>query len=222
VVLLARTLAYIDVLSLNRDGKLFFPDLIRALVEKYSFQKFPQTLEELDLKKGIEFFGGKSGTQPIQKFGIWSSLLVVETVSGTDESKSVIHDILEWGSHTFGMTYCPSAIIRYAYVSDVTFHSDAPILSVNPATDALCKVLGDELSTIWQEPLAYQTLSLKFGHDPASRPFNIAPFSIERKGDTRFSENKYFSEAPLPTKVHLKLLEEFEMNMLLSGKAGNV
>lgn len=214
VVLLARTLAYIDVLSLNRDGRLFFPDLIKALVQRYEFQKSPQTLEELDIKKGIEFFSGRSGEQPIQKFSIWNSVLVVETVSNTDQSKAIIEDILVWASEAFGLAYAPSSISRYAYVSDVSFYSDAPLLNLSPAVTALNNTLSREMSEIWQEPLHYQTLSVRFGHDPVSRAFNIAPFSIERKGDAKFSENKYFSEAPLPTHVHLGLLEQFEKVVL--------
>jgi hypothetical protein len=43
-----------------------------------------------------------------------------------------------------------------------------------------------------------------------ARKYGIAPFSITRRAESRFSENKYFSEAPLPTDIHISLLEEFE------------
>lgn len=221
LVLLARTLAYIDVLSLNPGGKVFFPALVRSLVEKYGFLKFPQTLEEMDLAKGIEFLAGKAGNQPIQKFAIWNSLVTVETVSGTDESKMVIDQILDWGKQNFGLLYTPDSVKRFAYISDIAFSSDAPILQLNPATEALTKALEEAMADIWKEPFTYQPLGLKIGHDPVSRPFNIAPFSIERKGDANFSENRYFSEAPLPTQLHLKLLEDFE-NMCHAKTARNV
>ena len=202
---------------------MFFPDLIKALAQRYSFQRSPQTIDELDLKKGIEFFGGRSGDQPIQKFAIWNSVLVVETVSGTDQCKAVADNILEWDTKEFDLSYVPGSIQKYAYVSDVSFYSDAPILDLKPIVRELNATLGKELSEIWHEHLEYQTLSIKFGHDPTSRPFNIAPFSIERKGDSKFSENKYFSEAPLPTQTHLALLERFEQQVMMShGKVGNV
>jgi hypothetical protein len=38
----------------------------------------------------------------------------------------------------------------------------------------------------------------------------IAAFTIQRRGQTPFEENKYFSEAPLPTDIHINLLEQFE------------
>jgi hypothetical protein len=218
VVLLARTLAYIDVLALNREGKLYFPDLVRGLVEQFNFQKYPLTLEEYDLKKGVNFFEGKSGNQPIQKFSFWDSIVVVETVSGTDESKAALEEILAWGKQKFGLAYTSDAVQHFAYVSDVTFYSDAAILEFNSAATKLATSVGKELSAIWKEPVAYQPTTLKIGHDPLSRKFDIAPFMIERRGGVSFSQNKYFSEAPLPTHVHLELLEKFEQEILLSTK----
>jgi hypothetical protein len=49
-----------------------------------------------------------------------------------------------------------------------------------------------------------------FGYDTThTKPY--APiFTIERRADVPFVENKYFSTAPLPTDEHLKVLEDFE------------
>jgi hypothetical protein len=212
-IILARILGYIDVPELN-GGRVYFPDLVRELVERFKFQKFPQTLEESDLKKGIEFLDGISGKQPIQKFAIWDSLMVVETLTGTDESRAVLEEILVWGAEKFGLTYTPETIKRFAYISDVTFYSDAPILAINPAAAKLASRTSEELTKIWKEPLQYEPIILRIGHDPLSRKNDIASFTIERRGGAKFSENKYFSEAPLPTKVHLEMLEQFEQEML--------
>jgi hypothetical protein len=222
VVLLARVLGYIDVWSLNPDGKLYFPDLVRELVERYQFQKFPEKLEEFEFAKGVEFLGGKHGNQPIQKFAIWDSLMVVETLSGTDESKAVLEEILAWASEKFKLLYKPGQLKRFGYVSDVTFFSDSPILEINPAAARLATQTSKELSEIWQEPFLYRPIILRFGHDPLSRKYAIAQFTIERRGEVKFSENKYFSEAPLPTKTHLRMLAQFEQEMALTGKASTV
>src|SRR5882724_4492560 len=118
-VTLARTLAYVESLDLNPRGKIFGPDLIRALVERYSFQKYPKSIEDLDETKGVEFHVGRAGNRPIQKFVIWDSLLVLETRISTTDSKEIIEEILTWGVEKFGINYQPAMIKHYAFVSDL-------------------------------------------------------------------------------------------------------
>jgi hypothetical protein len=221
-IILARTIGYIEAFDLSPVGKVFFPDLAREIASKYQFQKFPQTLEDFDLSKGIEFLHGKSGDNVILKFSIWGGIVTAETRTSTDDSKAFLEEILLWGADKFGINYQPGSIKRFAYISDLTFYSDTPILSINPALTSLATKTSQALSGIWQEPVEYQPISIKIGHDPTTRKNGIAPFSIERRGDARFSENKYFSEAPLPTSLHWELLEQFEMDLQLTRKAGNV
>ena len=47
-VILARVLAYVESFDLNPRGKVYYPDIVRALAERYNFQKFPQALEEFN------------------------------------------------------------------------------------------------------------------------------------------------------------------------------
>ena len=60
VVLLARVLGYIDARYLVSQKQVYFPDLVREVAQQFNFQKFPQTIEEHDLSKGVEFWEGKS------------------------------------------------------------------------------------------------------------------------------------------------------------------
>jgi len=141
---------------------------------------------------------------------IFNTLLLVETRSNTTDSKQILEEMLNWAAEKFGLNYHPGMIKRFAYVSDLTFHSDIPLLSVNPALTNLAQKTSKAASEIWQEPVQYEPMNLIVGHDPMSRKYGIAHFSVARRAESRFSENKYFSEAPLPTDVHLSLLDEFE------------
>lgn len=213
-VLLARVLAFIEYADLVSGIKTSGPDIMRKLVARYKFEKYPQTLEEMDLGKGIEFQAGQSVNHgPILKFVVWDTLLVLETRTNTSTSKSIIEEILEWSAQECGINYSAGAIKRFAFISDVTFFTDVPILNVSPAVNALASRCSTELSKIWQESVKYEPFTVRVGHDPTARKYGIAPFSIEHRGETRFSENKYFSEAPLPTDKHWELLEQFEKDM---------
>jgi hypothetical protein len=220
-VILARVLAFIELSDLLSGSKTSTPELIKRLVERYGFQKFPKTIDELDPSKGIEFLAGSTGEFPIKKLVIWDTLLTVETEINTDVSRRIIEEILGWTAKELDVKYQPGAIKRFGYISDVTFFSDAQILEVNSSVINLAAKCSEELSRIWMEPVKYEPFTVRVGHDPTSRKYPIAPFLIEHRAETRFSENKYFSEAPLPTDLHWKLLEEFELNMQLARKAGN-
>ncbi len=214
-IILARVLGYIEVFDLNAKGNVYLPDLVNEIAKKYQFKKFPIDLEEQNLAKGVEFLQGRSGDRVISRLVLWEAVIVVETQVSTDESKALLEELLDWAALKFGLAYSAGAIKRFAYISDLTFYSDAPILAINSAAAKIASRVSKELSTIWQEPIKYEALSFKVGHDPLSRKVQIAPFSIERRVDTKFSDNKYFSEAPLPTKLHLELLEQFERDMLM-------
>lgn len=216
-ILLARVLGYIEVFDLSPRGDLFLPDLIPEIVKKYDFQKFPKSLEEMDESKGIEFHEGKVGDKAINKFVIWNTLLVVETRSSTDDSQKILEEMLIWGAEKFGLNYKRGMIKRFAYVSDLTFYSDYSFLGVSSGVTNLAAKTSKVLSEIWQEPIQYEPLNISVGHDPMARKNGIAPFSIARRAESRFSDNKYFSEAPLPTDIHIKFLEEFEKELIVGS-----
>jgi hypothetical protein len=212
-VVLARVLGYIEAIDLNPRGTIFYPELTQELVQRYRFQKFPQKLEEFDESKGVEFHQGKWGDKIIQKLVIWNTIIVVETRSNTTDSKQILEEMLVWATGKFGLNFKPGMIKRFAYVSDLTFHSDVPLFNTNPAVVRLAAETTKAVSEIWQEPIKYEPMGVAVGHDPLSRKYGIASFSISYRAEARFSENKYFSEAPLPTDKHIALLEEFEADM---------
>jgi hypothetical protein len=212
-VVLARTLAFIEFYDLNSKGKLFWPEVIKGLAERYKFQRLPKR-EEYD-KEGVIFEEGKFGNKVITNLTFYDSLIKLETRSSTSDSKQLIEEMLQWGVAKFDINYKPGLIKRWGYVSAVTFHSDVPILSAasRPLVDLAANV-GAALTDIWQEPIEYFPAGLSVGYDPMARKNPIAAFTILHRAETRFSENKYFSEAPLPTDMHIAFLEQFENGVI--------
>ena len=146
---------------------------------------------------------------------------MVESRISTDISKAVMEEILVWGARELGLNYTPNSIKRFAYGSGVTFFSDTPLLNLHPAVTNLAARSSEELSKIWQQPVKFEPLIVRVGHDPTERKYAIASFRIEHRMEARFSENKYYSEAPLPTNLHWKMLEEFEMDVRFTQRAPN-
>jgi hypothetical protein len=210
-IVLARVLGFIETADLDHRGKVFTPEFVEEVTRRYKFQKFPKTFEELDESKGIVFEEGRIGNKVVQKLTIFNTLTTVETRSNTDDSKQILEEMLAWGAAKFGLNYKPGSIKHYAYISDLTFYSDVPLLGAAcPFLVDLAAKTGAALTDIWQEPVTYHPANLAVAHDPLTRKNGIAPFVITHRAESKFSENKYFSEAPLPTNMHIAFLEEYE------------
>lgn len=210
-VVLARTLAYIELADLNPKGKVFLPDLIKAIAERYKFQRLPK-FEERD-KEGLVFEEGKIGNKVIKKLTLFDALIVLETTSNTSDSKELIEELLLWGAAKFDLNYQPGSIRSFGYVSCVTFYSEAPILDASPALRKIADATEKAVSEMRNEQLHYETINITIGHDPMARKNQIASFIITRRAETKFSEHKYYSESPLPTDLHVQLLEQYERDV---------
>jgi len=215
----ARALAFLEIDELNRNGKVRFFDCIASIVEKYRFAVFPQKTEDFDLdNKGVHFESGKAGDLAIDSLVIYNRAIVVDTFSTTDDSQRIVQEMLEWGAGSLGLTYSPEQITRWGYISDLLFSTEFPLLATFSSP---LEKLARKTSAFTDKNfgnLPYQAMSVTVGHDPTVRKNAIAGFLITHRIDTRFDQNRYFSEAPLPTNLHIKCLEEFEVDVLESRK----
>ncbi len=214
-VLLARFMAWVEVADLNPHGQLFFPSLVEAVVSRYGFQKFPQKYEDFNEEKGIVFESGFYDGVQIEKVTIYTFAIVLDTRASTDDSERLFNNMMSWAAAEFKITYDPDMITRKAYISTLTFFSDIPFIIrcvSNPVRRA-CEVLSAHVDQQFGNELEYTPTNLVIGHDVLKRKYGLASFTIQRRNEAPFEENKYFSEAPLPTKFHIKMLEILETEL---------
>jgi hypothetical protein len=213
-ILKARAIARIDIDELNLNGRVRVADIVPALVAQYGFLKYPTKPEEFDLEKGVEFLSGKCGDRVIDMMTLYSGLITIETLSSTQDSKDCLMELLAWGRDNFGLTYTDGMIKRWAYISHVTFTTDFPLLvEVSSPLRSLGKKLTESVEDLFEEGMVFETSNISVGHDPLKRKSGIAPFSIQHRANFQFEDNKYFSEAPVQTAIHVKLLEELETDI---------
>jgi len=217
-VLLARVLLFVESFDLNPRGKAYYPDIVQGIVGKCGFYKFPQKLEDFDETKGVEFVGGRWGDVTIETMKIFSNGLMLDTRVSTSESERVLREALSWAAAEFGLAYDPRMISRRGYVSNLTFYSDVQILGKSDSPVAkLAQRANDAIDQIIGDKTPWQPIILTLNSDQIPRKPTNAPFTIQRRGDVAFSENKYYSESPFPTDVHLALLERFEGDVRTSA-----
>lgn len=212
-VLLARAIAWVESHDLNPRGKVFYPDLVKALVSRYNFQKFPEKLEDFDEAKGVTFASGKLGSSVIEQVAVYTYGVALETRISTQESKRLLEEAFQWAAKELGLTFNPSMIKRWQYFSQLTFHSKAPLLRNHPALQRLAEGIAKGVREATGEALEYEVTTISLNYDQLTRKHPLGYLSIQRRENTPFSDNKYFSDAPLPTDTHIKVLEQFESDM---------
>ncbi len=216
-IILSRVLGFVETFDLTPRGTVFFPDLIAGLVEAFRFHKFPQTMEEMDESKGVVFTEGTWNGVSVFQLTIYNNAILLDTRAGTDESKKILLEGLQWAADKFGLNYKNGMIRRWRYVSDLTVTTEVPLLVTNPALSNLGDAVGKHVSEILGEPLVFSPIRSTVDFERHLRPLAMAAFDIQRRADTPFSENKYFSEAPLPTDVHFELLQRYEADLVAAA-----
>jgi hypothetical protein len=213
-VITARFLGFLEVATLNPEGKVFFPKIASAIVERFGFQKYPVTPEQFDESKGVEFKEGQWDGINVSKLVVYNNGILVDTQSDTEDSERIYLEALGWAKDEFGITFTPEMIYRKRYLSDLVFTTPAPIIDGFDAVNKLRTNLSDMMEAILDERLNYAGIRLDVDFERFQRPAPIAPLTIQRRNDYAFSDNTYFSEAPLPTELHVQLLEEYERDVL--------
>jgi hypothetical protein len=209
-VVLARVIFFIESVELNPHGAAYYPDIVKALVERYGFIKFPEKLQDFDEQKGVALIGGKYGDRTIQNITIYNWGLALDTTSSTHDSEELLIEALYWGNEHLRLQFSADKIKRRGYVSHIVFYSDAPLLSLNPVLDVIGERVSKEVSANLKLPYAFQPMGIRLGIDPEQQRIPVQVFTVERREGAAFSEGKYFSAAPVSTETHLALIEQFE------------
>ena len=207
-VMLARSLQAIR----SSGGTLgYYPEIVEGLKARYSFLSAPKEHEILlEPPKGIELKHGKFVYRDqvviIDKFTLFNDGVAADTTSSTDDSGYFLDDLMEWAKSAM-----PKAQIsrpRY-YLSHIEFKMSEPLEGYTPRL----KPVGEQLTALLKSygiaVPRYEATAIHLRFDQIGK-INPQPgvFFIDRRAGIPFSENIWFSQAPLRTKDHIALLED--------------
>ncbi len=197
--------------ELNLSGKVFLPELAEALVQRYRFISNNANDKKDREEQGLLFQNGSWQGHSIDKLCFNPSIIYLDGQVSTDHSRQMLIELLEWSREQFGTNYSDRLIQRWAYVSNIVFQTDFPLLrGQSPVLNSVGDKIASEVERNLKQRLSFQPSVLQVGHDPQKRITTIASFTIQHRLNTLFDENIFFSEAPVPTKLHLDILEEVE------------
>lgn len=210
---LARVLFFLEVAELNPRGFAYYPAIVSALVKQFGFAKFPDKPEDFDESKGIFFEGGYFADTTLDRLVIYENGLQLDTRRNTEHSEKILLSALTWAKE-INLTFQPGMVKRKAYVSQFGFYSDAPLLGKSPLLNSFSERISKTVSDNMKAAVTFQPTAILIGQDPNAQTIPVASFSIERRAQTPFHENKYFSSAPVPTEMHFQMVEEYEKAIL--------
>jgi hypothetical protein len=208
---LARVVAFLEVPAADPAGGSSMPESIGKVAARYSFLKAPQALEEMNFEKGIEFSVGTLGSINIDKMTLFGNGIVVDTRSSTKDCAVVVQDFLDFVHESFGAVIQPT---RQMTLSNIIFQSEMKLANVHPILAHIAELIAASVSRDFGQSVVVEPSALHIGADLSQIKLQPSAFTIERRADTPFSANTYFSAAPLGTEEHLKALSEVESALL--------
>lgn len=206
----ARSVWLFDITDLNPRGKNVEEDLIVWLKDAYSFSKAPSSPQDLDESKALVFTGGNFQARDEYfinvELRIYSDGVIADTRSSTEDSDAFLKDVLESVTKEFHLSYSPEIIRKKLYTSEVNVRTKCNLNRLNPKLTELNQKFGTMIGRD-QVELA----GISFWTDQVIlQPQVPLQFRFERKINTPFSENRYYSSAPVQTSQHLELLTDLE------------
>lgn len=207
---LARSIWLGPTIDFNPRGMRLDHSLFPYLIKTYQFKKYPLQTETPDVTKGIIFEEGafvvEGENLPVGiTLTIFNDGLVADTRSSTSYADAFLEHMLSQASEIFKIPSFQLILKEKLYISQVFVSTDKSIELINPKL----KKLSEYLYQYFEKTKDFQAGGISFWCDQKYKN-NPAPFTFERTLNVPFSENRYYSAAPLPTEKHLELLDMLE------------
>lgn len=214
----ARAIWLFTLSDLNPRGKAIGQELIDWLKVAYGFTP-PPTPAQLGIQTqtSLTFSSGKfrTGYEPdgrpkyvTVEFSVYNDGLVATTRSSTRDADEFLTHVLISAAERFGLAYDPIMVRKKVYLSELDIRLGKELNFLNPQLQRF----AEKISSLLGELFEFSGVSFSVHPSPS---LQYSPFRIERRINTPWSENRYFSSAPLHTDDHIALLEEFEQNLLI-------
>ena len=213
-ITLARVTTLLQLQTWDPYGRTSTVDALQMLAAAFTFSKYPKSLAEIDIQKGIELVDGRMRDIVIDKITIYVNGFIVDTRSSTENSEAIVATILKSIHSAFGAVISPE---RKTFTSQVIFRSDITLLALQPPIlKDVSMRLTDTTSADLKHPFSFEPTGVIINADLSQSKIPPSPLTIERLADTPFSERLFSSTAPLRTNEHLEVLEQFEAALLQS------
>jgi hypothetical protein len=224
----ARSVWLFDLQDLNPKGKDVLEDLIDWIKDTYTFVVAPDLEKALPpptkdgistlSPSGLVFQRGRYQVREdsfieIVSLTLYNDGIVIDTTSSTQDADQFAVDLLSRASKEFMLAYEPDMIRRHMYLSSLIVRADVSLNAFNPNLAIFAEKISQALGSGGSK---FQFAALGFWSDPNDNGVHRT-FSFMPQAGKTFAEHRFYSEAPLRTEDHLRLLEELELILAKSS-----
>jgi hypothetical protein len=190
--------------------------VLAEIAARYNFGMEPKITTRDDMaKNGLPYGVGRfvNDGEPIliNDFGIYNDGIVAVT-GKTEWSDAFLNDVVDWVTERFGFQKIVSGI-RKAYSSTLVVDFERPLSRLIAGYEQISELISARTKTLMSDQAPMQFSRLDFEID--KQTFNsgqvaVPKFVLERRGGVGFSQERYFTTAPMHTTDHLAVLEQLE------------
>lgn len=213
---IARTTWLFPLTEINPEGKSFTQAFI-DLKARYNFKTAPSHSLDFDREaKGLIFnegeFVNRDGIPVLAKLSIFADGVVADTWSSTRDSEDLLEDAMKWikAEHGFSLPPDRSANKVLLYLSTLTMTAEKGQMAGKLKLEALAELVSSKVTESGRPNKGYIFSGFNLCSAEWDKSGVPVPYKFEVKLGSHPGENRYFASAPLPTDVHLALLEEQE------------
>jgi hypothetical protein len=227
---LARSIWLFDIRDLNPKGKDVLGDLISWIKDSYDFAVAPDPDNPVpnaappfatmspnaEVPLGLTFHKGSFKAEEdiylaINNLTLYDDGIVVDAASSTEEADRFSFDLLTSAAQEFGLAYDSDTVRKRVYLSELVVRSELELASLNPVLPVFSEKLSAPLAGTPGMPFRVGGISFWSDVDGSGKQRLVR---LERQAGRSLSENRYYSDAPMETRTHFGMLEEFERLVL--------
>ena len=199
-----------EVADLNPKGKSLFPEVLEWLKDTYNFKVTPETAEAIEGKEGLQFKKGEYQAREEVfvdvELTIFNDGIVAKSSSSTEDTDKFLDNVISSLTAEFSLTFDSSMIRRKLYLSELNIKLEQPLPNLNAKLTAFSSTLTKASGSA--NP--FELGGISFWSDVTHAVYKTPPFTIERRMNAPFNENRFYTKAPVSTEQHIAMLKELE------------
>jgi hypothetical protein len=179
------------------------------VAERYQFKKVPSP-QELVSEKNV-FEHGVFKNRPINSFEIYTDGVIVRSRTPSEDIEAFLDDLVSWMGE-LGLQRVDTHHVNKAYSSELLIEFNPGVFEIFDRLKPILALIGSEIAKATDQRVPpYQAAGFVLHTNQTQiAGMKPLPFRLERRFNTEFEKNLFYSAAPLPTKAHIKVLEQIE------------